>query len=54
MPAPEVLPRYVYKIVDAAPPSPLPEAFPLSELDSKDGFIHLSTAQQVSLNLVVF
>lgn len=31
----------------AAPPSPLPDALPVSELDSSDGFIHLSTALQV-------
>lgn len=48
MPAPEVLPKYVYKILDAEPASPIPEALPLSELDTADGFIHLSTASQVS------
>lgn len=48
MPAPKVLPKYVYKIVDAEPPSPIPESFPPSELDKQDGFIHLSTASQVS------
>jgi uncharacterized protein (DUF952 family) len=42
-------PTYIYKIVpaSAAPPSPLPDALPVSELDSSDGFIHLSTALQV-------
>lgn len=48
MPAPVYLPRYVYKIVDSEPPSPIPEVFPPSELDKADGFIHLSTASQVS------
>ncbi|KAJ1326237.1 DUF952 domain-containing protein [Microdochium nivale] len=42
-------PTYVYKIVPAQPPSPLPTDLPLSELDRADGFIHMSTAQQVSL-----
>jgi len=38
----------VYKIVPSAPPDPLPaEEYPLSELDRKDGFVHLSTAWQV-------
>lgn len=48
MPAPKVLPKYVYKIVDEAPPSPIPDPFPPSELDKQDGFIHLSTSWQVS------
>lgn len=50
MPAPEVLPKYVYKILDVEPPSPIPEAFPPSELDKADGFIHLSTASQVEFS----
>jgi uncharacterized protein (DUF952 family) len=43
------LPNFLYKLVpsDAAPPDPLPEELPLSELDEKSGFIHLSTAHQV-------
>ncbi|KXN86395.1 hypothetical protein AN958_10257 [Leucoagaricus sp. SymC.cos] len=43
------LPTYVYKLVpsSAPPPEPLPEELPLSELDEKSGFIHLSTAPQV-------
>ena len=40
-------PRFVYKIVPTAPPEPIPEAYPLSDLDKKDGFIHLRTATQV-------
>lgn len=46
MPPPSPLPTYVYKILPSAPPSPLPSHLPLSDLDAKDGFIHLSTAQQ--------
>ncbi|KAG5728979.1 hypothetical protein E4T56_gene15191 [Termitomyces sp. T112] len=42
------IPTYIYKIV----PSdlivlPLPERLPLSSLDTRDGFIHLSTAKQL-------
>lgn len=42
-------PTYIYKLVPstAAPPDPLPEVLPLSELDAKSGFIHFSTAPQV-------
>jgi len=42
-------PRFVYKILhpSAAPPVPLPLVLPLSSLDAKDGFFHLSTAPQV-------
>ncbi|KAJ4383460.1 hypothetical protein N0V86_001509 [Didymella sp. IMI 355093] len=46
MPAPSPLPTYLYKILPSAPPSPLPERLPLSDLDRKDGFIHLSTSEQ--------
>lgn len=45
-PVPSPLPRYVYKIIPEAPPSPLPAEWPLSDLDRNDGFIHLSTAKQ--------
>lgn len=47
MPAPSPLPTYLYKILDSAPPSPIPERLPLSDLDRNDGFIHLSTSEQV-------
>ena len=42
-------PTYIYKIVPytAPPPTPLPVALPVSELDQKSGFIHLSTAKQI-------
>ncbi|KAI1824297.1 hypothetical protein F4861DRAFT_539179 [Xylaria intraflava] len=47
MAPPVPLPKYVYKIVPAAPPSPIPAQYPLSELDQNDGFVHLSTATQI-------
>lgn len=47
MPAPSPLPTYLYKILPTAPPSPLPERLPLSDLDKNDGYIHLSTSEQV-------
>lgn len=40
------LPTYLYKILSIVPPLPLPKALPLSPLDAKDGFIHLSTVEQ--------
>lgn len=48
MPAPSPLPTYLYKILPSAPPSPLPLRLSLSNLDRKDGYIHLSTAEQVA------
>lgn len=48
MPPPHPHPTYLYKILPSPPPSPLPETLPLSPLDAKDRFIHLSTAAQVS------
>lgn len=47
MSAPSPLPTYLYKILPAAPPSPLPARLPLSDLDRNDGYIHLSTSEQV-------
>ncbi|KAF1943675.1 hypothetical protein EJ02DRAFT_126395 [Clathrospora elynae] len=47
MPAPSPLPIYLYKILPSAPPSPLPARLPLSDLDRNDGYIHLSTSEQV-------
>ncbi|PTB69707.1 hypothetical protein BBK36DRAFT_47168 [Trichoderma citrinoviride] len=47
MSAPNPLPKYIYKILPSPPQDPLPEAFPLSQLDANDGFVHLSTATQV-------
>lgn len=46
--APSPLPKFVYKIVPSAPPSPIPDEYPLSDLDKADGFVHLSTADQAS------
>lgn len=40
-------PKFVYKILPSAPPEPFPQKNPLSELDQKDGFIHMSIATQV-------
>lgn len=39
-------PSFLIKIIESRPPNPLPDAFPLSALDQKDGFIHLSTFEQ--------
>ena len=47
MSVPIPVPKFAYKILPEAPPNPLPESLPLSELDATDGFIHLSTAKQV-------
>ncbi|KAK7964920.1 hypothetical protein PG996_000718 [Apiospora saccharicola] len=44
---PSPLPKYLYKILPAAPPSPIPETYPPSDLDKQDGFTHLSDAEQV-------
>ncbi|KAF2481901.1 hypothetical protein BDY17DRAFT_325409 [Neohortaea acidophila] len=47
-------PKYLYKILDSQPPSPLPEKFPTTPLDAQDGFIHLSTAQQTPITAKLF
>ena len=47
MAAPNPPPTYLYKILPSAPPSPLPDRLPLSDLDRNDGYIHLSTSEQV-------
>ncbi|GAP85863.1 hypothetical protein SAMD00023353_1401650 [Rosellinia necatrix] len=54
MAPPTPLPTYVYKIVPAAPPSPIPVQYPLSELDQKDGFVHLSVATQIPTTAGLF
>lgn len=43
----EKLPNYLYKILTTPPEEQLPSIFPLSPSDAADGFIHLSTADQV-------
>ncbi len=48
------LPTFVYKILSAAPPSPIPAALPLSDLDRQDGFIHLSNASQIPITASLF
>ncbi|KAH9889815.1 hypothetical protein C8Q73DRAFT_653476 [Cubamyces lactineus] len=48
------LPSYVYKILPSPPPTPLPAALPLSDLDRQDGFIHLSTAHQIPTTASLF
>jgi uncharacterized protein (DUF952 family) len=49
-------PSYVYKLVPSSAPilDPLPDALPISELDSTSGFIHLSTSIQISNTLKLF
>lgn len=47
-------PAFWYKILDAPPPSPLPDTLPSTELDVKDGFIHLSSAAQVPMTARLF
>lgn len=46
---PMSLPTFLYKIIPSSSPlpSPLPDILPSSDLDKKDGFIHLSTAKQI-------
>ncbi|KAI4863874.1 hypothetical protein F4820DRAFT_425700 [Hypoxylon rubiginosum] len=52
--APEPLPTFVYKIVPSAPPTPIPSEYPLSELDQKDGFVHLSIGTQIPITSDLF
>ncbi|KAI1380802.1 hypothetical protein F4677DRAFT_404666, partial [Hypoxylon crocopeplum] len=52
--APSPLPDFVYKIVPSAPPAPIPSEYPPSELDQKDGFVHLSTGTQIPLTADLF
>ncbi|KAI0260203.1 hypothetical protein BC834DRAFT_901633 [Gloeopeniophorella convolvens] len=47
-------PRYVYKILSEAPPSPLPHDLPLTPLDKQDGFIHLSTGWRAPQTAAMF
>ncbi|KAK6950953.1 hypothetical protein Daesc_007481 [Daldinia eschscholtzii] len=52
--APSPLPEFVYKIVPSAPPTPIPSEYPLSELDRKDGFVHLSVGSQIPITADLF
>ncbi|KII87371.1 hypothetical protein PLICRDRAFT_43003 [Plicaturopsis crispa FD-325 SS-3] len=49
-------PTYIYKLIpsSAPPPTPLPDALPVSGIDQSSGFIHLSTAPQVPQTLKFF
>jgi len=47
-------PKYIFKILPEAPPSPLPHHLPLSDLDQKDGFIHLSTGWRCPITADMF
>jgi len=44
------VPTFLYKIIPSSspPPSPLPDILPPSDLDKRSGFIHFSTAKQIS------
>lgn len=49
-------PTYIYKLVPSSAPVPdvLPERLPVSEIDQKSGFVHLSTAPQIPGTLKYF
>ena len=49
-------PYYVYKLVPSSSPvpDPLPDRLPVSDLDKRSGFIHLSTATQLPNTLKSF
>ncbi|KAF8517740.1 hypothetical protein BU17DRAFT_49413 [Hysterangium stoloniferum] len=53
MPSP---PTFIYKLVPSSSPLPdtIPEALPVSDLDLKSGFVHLSTAIQIPGTLKYF
>lgn len=48
--------KFVYKLVPTSSPVPdiLPERLPVSDIDEKSGFIHLSTAEQIMGTLKSF
>ncbi|KAL2015616.1 hypothetical protein VTK56DRAFT_5094 [Thermocarpiscus australiensis] len=54
LPPPSPLPDFVYKITPTAPPDPIPEQYPLSDLDRQDGFVHLSASWQVPVTADLF
>jgi len=49
-------PTYIYKLIpsSSAPPSPLPPVLPVSALDERDQFLHLSTSKQVPRTLKLY
>ena len=47
-------PPYVYKILSEEPPNPLPHTLPLTPLDKRDGFIHLSAGWRAPLTAAEF
>ncbi|OJJ59875.1 hypothetical protein ASPSYDRAFT_44271 [Aspergillus sydowii CBS 593.65] len=49
-------PSYLYKLIPSTAPvrEPLPDQLPISEIDLKSGFVHLSTALQVPNTLKIF
>ena len=47
-------PTFWYKILDEAPPSPLPSTLPAPPLDAQDGFIHRSPASQIPITAGLF
>ena len=54
LPPPSPLPEFVYKITPTSPPDPIPEQYPLSELDRQDGFVHLSASWQARLHTIPY
>ena len=46
--------KYLYKILDQPLAEPLPEMMPATDLDAKDGFIHLSTGEQTPITARLF
>lgn len=44
---------FYYKILDAAPPSPLPTSLPATDLDAKDKFIHLSVRTHYTIDIAI-
>ena len=52
----ELTPGYVYKLIPTSSPIPhrLPEKLPVSAIDEKSGFIHLSTGSQLLGTLNTF